>query len=73
MSESVEHLEEIAIFPLATVLFPGAILPLHIFEDRYKEMMKYAIENGGVFGLSYRTDAAIARETPPEIGSRVAR
>ena len=69
MAETLEHLEEIAIFPLATVLFPGAILPLHVFEDRYKEMMKYAIENGGVFGLSYRTDAAIARETPPEIGS----
>jgi Lon protease-like protein len=69
MAQTLEQLEEIAIFPLATVLFPGAILPLHIFEDRYKEMMKYAIENGGVFGLSYRTDAAIARETPPEIGS----
>ena len=69
MSEPLEHLEELAIFPLATVLFPGAILPLHIFEDRYKEMMKYAIENGGVFGLSYRNDAAIARETPPDIGS----
>ena len=69
MSETLEHLEELAIFPLATVLFPGAILPLHIFEDRYKEMIKHAIENGGVFGLSYRNDAAIARETPPEIGS----
>ncbi len=58
-----------AIFPLATVLFPGAILPLHIFEERYKEMMRYAIENGGIFGLSYRGDAAIGRETPPEIES----
>jgi Lon protease-like protein len=67
--ETLEHLDALAIFPLATVLFPGAILPLHIFEERYKEMMRYAVENGGIFGLSYRGDAAIGRETPPEIDS----
>lgn len=69
MPETLEQLGEIAIFPLATVLFPGALLPLHIFEDRYKQMMRYAIDNGGVFGLAYRSDAAIGRETPPDIGS----
>ena len=69
MAETLEHLDALAIFPLATVLFPGAILPLHIFEERYKEMMRYAVENGGIFGLSYRGDAAIGRETPPEIAS----
>jgi len=31
---------QIPIFPLRTVLFPGASLPLHIFEDRYKKMMR---------------------------------
>ncbi|MGA9770919.1 MAG: LON peptidase substrate-binding domain-containing protein [Blastocatellia bacterium] len=67
--ESTEQIEKLAIFPLATVLFPGAILPLHIFEERYKAMMRYAIENGGLFGLSYRNDALIGRETPPEVGS----
>jgi Lon protease-like protein len=66
--ENLEQLEEIAIFPLATVLFPGGLLPLHIFEDRYKQMMRYAIDNGGVFGLAYQNDAAIGRETPPDIG-----
>jgi uncharacterized protein len=29
----------IALFPLGTVLFPGAPLPLHIFEDRYRVLM----------------------------------
>jgi len=67
--EKFEAIEEIAIFPLATVLFPGALLPLHIFEDRYKKMIQYAVENGSVFGLAYRSDAAIGRETPPEPGS----
>jgi Lon protease-like protein len=67
--ESTETIDDLPIFPLGTVLFPGAILPLHIFEDRYRQMMRFAIENGGRFGLSYRSDAFIARETPPEIGS----
>lgn len=66
---SARMLEELPIFPLATVLFPGALLPLHIFEERYKAMMNYAIENGGLFGLSYRGDAEIGKDTPPEAGS----
>jgi Lon protease-like protein len=69
VADTLDHLDALAIFPLATVLFPGAILPLHIFEERYKEMIRYAVENGGVFGLSYRNDAAIGRETPPEVDS----
>ena len=69
MAESTEHPEELPIFPLSTVLFPGAILPLHIFEDRYKQMMRHAIEHEGMFGLSYRSDAAIGQDTLPEIGS----
>jgi Lon protease-like protein len=68
-SYAQEVINDLAIFPLATVLFPGAILPLHIFEDRYKQMMQYAVENEKLFGLSYRSDAEIGRETLPEPGS----
>jgi Lon protease-like protein len=68
-SEDLEEITELPIFPLSTVLFPGAILPLHIFEERYKAMMRYAIENGGMFGLSYRSDAQVGRDTPPAAGS----
>jgi Lon protease-like protein len=36
-----ESLESIAIFPLpSVVLFPGASLPLHVFEPRYRVMLK---------------------------------
>ena len=66
---ALEMPEELPIFPLSTVLFPGAILPLHIFEDRYKEMMHYAIEHGAFYGLSFRDQAAVGRETVPEISS----
>lgn len=32
-------MEEIALFPLNMVLLPGATLPLHVFEERYRTMM----------------------------------
>ena len=32
-------------------------------------MIQFAVDNGGIFGLAYRNDAAIGRETPPETGS----
>lgn len=67
--KSQEVLEYLPLFPLNTVLFPGVVLPLHIFEERYKEMFKYAIDNAGQFGLSYRSDAEVGKETVPEPGS----
>jgi len=67
--EEIEDVRDLPIFPLTTVLFPGAILPLHIFGERYKAMMRYAIDNGGMFGLSYRPDAQVGRDTPPATGS----
>ena len=67
--DEIEDITELPLFPLATVLFPGALLPLHIFEERYKAMMRYAVDNGGMFGLSYRADAQAGRETPPAVGS----
>jgi Lon protease-like protein len=42
---------KIALFPLDVVLFPGALLPLHIFEERYKEMVSVCLETGSDFGL----------------------
>ena len=42
---------EIPLFPLNTVLFPGARLPLNIFEDRYKLMLKQCLEGPSQFGV----------------------
>ncbi len=39
------------IFPLGTVLFPGAILPLRIFEVRYMDMAKACLREGAPFGV----------------------
>ena len=32
--------ERLPLFPLGTVLFPGMLLPLHIFEDRYRQLVQ---------------------------------
>jgi uncharacterized protein len=39
------------LFPLRTVLFPGAPLPLRVFEERYKVMVRELLANGGEFGV----------------------
>jgi Lon protease-like protein len=39
------------LFPLNTVLFPGMVLPLHIFEDRYKLMINRCLEEELPFGV----------------------
>lgn len=42
---------KIPLFPLDVVLFPGEALPLHIFEDRYKEMIAECLASGTSFGV----------------------
>jgi Lon protease-like protein len=39
------------LFPLDVVLMPGAPLPLHIFEPRYRKMIGQAIRNESEFGI----------------------
>ncbi len=41
----------IPLFPLGVVLFPQMPLPLHIFEERYKELTRYCLEKKQVFGV----------------------
>lgn len=42
---------EMPLFPLNTVLFPGMVLPLHIFEPRYQEMINRCISEKLPFGV----------------------
>ena len=38
-------------FPLQTVLFPNAVLPLHVFEPRYRELTETCLRGDGRFGV----------------------
>jgi Lon protease-like protein len=40
------------LFPLGTVLFPGVALPLHIFEDRYRQMVEVCLAGDRSFGIA---------------------
>jgi len=42
---------EIGLFPLELVLLPTERVPLHIFEDRYRELIGDSMENGTEFGI----------------------
>ena len=39
-------METLPLFPLGTVLCPGLVLPLHIFEDRYKQLIRDLLDTG---------------------------
>lgn len=49
MTETVQ--KNIFLFPLGTVLFPGGLLPLKIFEQRYLEMTKVCLRDNLPFGV----------------------
>jgi Lon protease-like protein len=42
---------EIPLFPLHTVLCPGIVLPLHVFEERYRALTRHCLETGAPFGI----------------------
>jgi Lon protease-like protein len=57
---------ELGLFPLPLVLMPTERLPLHIFEERYKELIAECVETGSDFGLVLATgDGAVH-----EVGTR---
>jgi hypothetical protein len=38
-------------FPLGAVALPGAVMPLHVFEDRYRQMVQDLSKGNGRFGI----------------------
>ena len=43
---TVKLTDTVALFPLhGTILLPGSVLPLHIFESRYRQMVEHVMEN----------------------------
>ncbi len=46
-------------FPLDLVLFPEMLLPLHIFEERYREMIGECLQAKSPFGILYAHDETV--------------
>src|SRR5918911_3120210 len=51
-----ESLTDFPLFPLPVVLLPSEVVPLHIFEERYKTMIGECIDSGREFGIVWLAD-----------------
>lgn len=47
----LDHVE-LPMFPLGSVLLPGMLLPLHVFEDRYRVLVERVLAGDGAFGVT---------------------
>jgi Lon protease-like protein len=52
-------LERFPLFPLGLVLLPQELVPLHIFEERYKLMIGECLENDSEFGIVWLSDEGL--------------
>jgi Lon protease-like protein len=50
---------EFPLFPLGIVALPNELVPLHIFEERYKTMMNECLEGGHEFGIVWLSDEGL--------------
>jgi len=58
---------QIPLFPLHTVLAPGIALPLHIFEERYRIMVRRCLDGSSPFGVVLiREGSEVVREGGPQ-------
>lgn len=52
--------DRLPLFPLGIVLYPGEPVPLHIFEPRYREMVRICLADDRPFGIVYVSETALA-------------
>lgn len=64
--DKVRDVRELPIFPLPLVLFPDAPLPLHIFEERYRALLRDVLLGNRMFGVSYFDAETASLNIPPE-------
>ena len=65
--EKVRGVYELPLFPLQLVLFPGAPLPLHIFEPRYRQLLEDIRIGNNLFGLAF-FDQSVSDQPHPPVG-----
>jgi len=70
-NSSVTHIVGLPLFPLHTVLFPGQLLPLHIFEPRYRLMVTECLAGQSTFGVVLIQEGAEVGDeaTPFDVGT----
>ena len=62
--DKVRGVRELPLFPLPVVLFPGMPMPLHIFEDRYRQMLADVRAGNNLFALCYFDSSSSEKDMP---------
>jgi Lon protease-like protein len=55
-----DRFDSFPIFPLPLVLLPTEVAPLHIFEERYKQMINRCLDDASEFGIVWLGDDGLA-------------
>lgn len=63
--DKVRGIRELPLFPLPLVMVPNELLPLHIFEPRYRQMLADIEDKGRFFGVVYFEPAGSFDDRPP--------
>jgi Lon protease-like protein len=67
MTAMAPDLQDLPIFPLNTVLFPGGVLPLRVFEARYMDMTRDCLKSQQPFGVCLiRSGTEVGAPAEPE-------
>jgi Lon protease-like protein len=67
-SDKVLGIKQLPLFPLPLVLLPNEVLPLHIFEPRYQQMLTDIELRRNLFGINF-FDSDTAQSDQPPVGS----
>jgi len=63
--DRVRGISHLPIFPLPLVMLPNELLPLHIFEDRYRQMLTDIEQSGKLFGITLFEPSDSVIQKPP--------
>lgn len=64
-SEKVLGIKQLPLFPLPLVLLPNELLPLHIFEPRYRQMLEDMPLKKNMFGITFLNPNEADSDKPP--------
>lgn len=64
--EKVRGIRQLPLFPLPLVMVPNELLPLHVFEPRYRQMLRDIEDKGRFFGVIHFEPAGSFEERPAE-------
>lgn len=59
-TQVMERVADFPLFPLGIVALPTELVPLHIFEDRYKAMVDHCLEAESEFGVIYVSEDGLS-------------